>query len=88
MFNDTGQCTFRKVSDRSEGRATDCLHLGGDRSVYTLESCKMATQEANGNAFNWLTVGDCYFKWCEDVKDLKLTTDNGGWDVYALECAG
>ena len=87
MFNDTGQCTFRKVWDRSDGRATNCSSLGGSDSGYTLESCKTATQAANGNAFNWKDVF-CYFKRCEDIEDLKLNTGDGGWDVYVLECAG
>ena len=83
----TGQCTTEKVWDRSEGKSTSCTSLGGGESGYTLESCKMATQQANGNAFN-LRDGKCYFKRCEDIMDLKAGTNQGGWDVYVLKCTG
>ena len=86
-------CEFKQKWDKSEGKASDCEQKGGSvlagsGSGYTLEQCKIATQENNGNVLNWKEDGQCYFKWCKDIMDLKPTTSHGGWDVYALECPG
>ena len=85
-FTYTGPTCTRQVMDKSDGKSSNCLHVGGSGS-HTLASCKTATQAANANVFNFKN-GACYFKQCDDVTDLKPTTLHGGWDVYVLECGG
>ena len=65
------------------------MHLGGGRSAdYTLEFCnETAIQTPGANVFNWKD-GACFFKKCDNIEDVKPTTQHGGYNVYVLKCEG
>ena len=66
---------FSLVSASSEGVATDCPHIGGGGG-YTLDTCKQKTCEDNGNVFNFLPDGQCYYKLCADTSDIIINCYN------------
>ena len=79
-------CDFIKVHERSEGVVTDCPHVGGGAG-FTFDGCQVAAKKNNANAFSWRD-GQCYYKKCEDVNDLKLREHSTGYEVYKLPCEG
>ena len=90
VFKHTGgKCTEIKVSDKSLGKYSNCQHVENDRDEgeHTLASCKTDAHAANANVFNFKDEA-CTLRQCDDITDLKLTEEYGGWDVYKLECEG
>ena len=84
------QCPFVQEWDRTQGKATDCPHLGGG-VIGDVETCKQQARKAGANAFNfgqWIADGTeyCLYKSCADPNTLQLTTVHGGMDVYVANC--
>ena len=77
-------CGFNKVQDKSDGLSSGCSHIeGGPKSNFA--DCESDAKEQDGNVINWGS-GNCYFKLCDDVEDLRFTSSSGSWDVYQYQC--